>query len=294
MSATTRSSWKRFFVFCSVFVILVSGLTPQVSLVDGKLGRAPREDWASAHRQTSKKCWPWRISESPRLAVVIRWWIKQELSPLLLTLNSAASLVNETILVKIVDTNPVPSNTTERGKVSFAELMRQISACTALVPWLRIQGLMAPLLPPKLENLFGYGQSDWVLQQLQVVEYWDHIMFTNGDNTYSRYLLEQTLDARRFGYALIGFNFVLHHKRHGIPNMVMNNNLEFMHSDLGSMIFHRGVVDQKGEGCSCGLSFLLASVRHGWYAADSGLMELTQKCSEKSQIEIRQVLFHHQ
>jgi len=286
---------------CSVFINLVSGFSLTGNSVDGKLVKAeptnitaPTNLWAVAHNQTTENCWPWKISENPRLVVVVRWYIEQELSPLLVTLNSAASLVNETIVVKIVDTNPIPSKTNERGELSFTELMRQISACSALVPWLRIQGLMAPVLSPGLENLYGYGQSDWVLEQLQDVEYWDHIMFTNGDNTYSRYLLEQTLDARRFGYALIAFDYVLHHKRDGIPNKVMTNTLKYKHNDLGSMILHRGVVDLKGEGCSCGCTFSAGSMLRGWYAADSGLMELTQQCSRNSQIIISQVLLHHQ
>jgi len=247
-----------------------------------------------SHRQTSKDCWPWKISQNPRLIVVVRWYIKQELYPLLATLDSAASLVNETIAVKIVDTHPIPVNTTERGKFSYLELMRQISACSALFSLLRIQGLMAPVLPADLENVYGYGQADWVLQQLQDVEEWDHIMFTNGDNTYSRYFLEETLDARRSGYALIGFDFVLHHKRGGIPNKVMINTLQVDHSDLGSMIFHRGAVGRKGERCFCGLTFHEASKEYGWYAADAGLMELTQRCSGSSQIIIHEVLFLHQ
>jgi len=311
MGARIPRSWKCLWIFCWVFVTDVNAFSLKDSLTtrrffgkenanrsiirSGNLSLS-QNNWTVSHRQTSKDCWPWKISQNPRLIVVVRWYIKQELYPLLATLDSAASLVNETIAVTIVDTQPIPVNTTMRGKISYLELMRQISTCSALFPSLRIQGLMAPVLPADLENVYGYGQADWVLQQLQDVEEWDHIMFTNGDNTYSRYFLEETLDARRSGYALIGFDFVLHHKRGGIPNKLMINTLKHTHSDLGSMIFHRGAVGRQGERCFCGLSFHEASrqYKHGWFAADAGLMILTQRCSNRSQIIIHEVLFHHQ
>jgi len=296
MGACIPCSWKCLWIFSWVFVAYVNVISLKDSLWSGALFETSslQNNLTVTDRQTSQDCWPWKISQNPRLIVVVRWYMEQKLLPLLATLNSAASLVNETITVTIVDTNPIPVNTTERGKVSYLELMRQISKCSALLPWLRVQGLMAPVLPPNLENQWGYGQTDWVLQQLQDLEEWDHIMFTNGDNTYSRYLLEQTLDARRSGYALIGFDFVLHHKRDGVPNKVMINTLRDMHSDLGSMIFHRGAVGRRGERCFCGITFDEASKQHGWFAADSGLMILTQRCSRGSQIMIHQVLFHHQ
>jgi len=301
-------SWKQLllafccatFVFACLFKdILISGMfsrvdtcsvavTTNVSLVSS------RNNWNVAQRQTTKDCWPWKICHNPRLVVVVRWYIKQELYPLLATLNSAAGLVNETIAVWIVDIKPIPVNTPQRGKISYQELMRQISACSAVVPWLRVQGLMPPALPPTQENLYGYGQVDWVLKQLHDLDDWDHILFTNGDNTYSRYLLAETLDARRFGYALIGFDFV-HHQEHGnIPSVLVTNMLQSKHSDLGSMIFHRGVVGRPGENCFCGLTFREASRQHGLFVADSGLMISAQRCSRRSQIVIHEVLFHHE
>jgi len=258
-------------------------------------------NWHSGLRKTTRNCWPWKVPQNPRMAVVVRWFIEQDLYPLLTSLNSAAALSNETISVWIVDTNPVPPNTNKRGNLSYIELTRQIFACSALVPWLHVHGLMAPLLPSDLQDLWGYGETDWVLQQLHDVENWDHIMFTNGDNTYSRYLLERTLDARRFGYALIGFDFVSHYKRKGRHNQAVQNTLQINHSDLGSLIFHRGAVGRKGENCSCGLTFYEASrvfrephSWRGWRVADAGLIKLTQQCSKNSQIVINEVLFHHQ
>jgi len=303
MSASIPWSWMRLLAFClvtSVFTFffeesLVSGWffgaeTCNIAVPTTVSSVLSQNNWKFAQRQTTKHCWPWKICPNPQMVVVVRWYIKQDLWPLLATLNSAADLVNETIAVWIVDTKPIPANTPERGNVSYLELMRQVSACSALVPWLRVQGFMTPVLPPNLENLYGYGEVDWVLQQLHDVIDWDHIMFTNADYTYSLYLLEQTLDARRFGYALIRFDSVHHHDRGGIPNVVGSNNLQNDHSDLGSMIFHRGAVGRKGENCFCGLTFHEASRQ---FAADTGLIILTQRCSRSSQITIDQVLVHH-
>jgi len=308
MGTRIPCSWKQLLLaFCcvtSVFAfffkdILTTGWffraeTCNIAVTTNVSSVSSQNNWNFAQRRTKKNCWPWKICHNPRLVVVVRWYIKQQLYPLLATLNSAAAFVNETIAVWIVDVKPIPLNTPERGKISYLELMRQISACSAIVPWLRVQGLMPPVLPPNQENVYGYGQVDWVLEQLHDVEDWDHILFTNGGNTYSRYLLEQTLDARRFGYALIGFDFVHHHKRGDIPSEVVSNMLQSKHSDLGSMIFHRGALGRKGENCFCGLTFHEASRQQGLFVADSGLMILTQRCSRRSQIVIHEVLFHHE
>jgi len=287
-------------MFFLVFAIFFLGFYPKYGVVAGKRGRSgpsgtppthtntphTQEDWAVAHKPPTKKCWPWKIRKYPRLIVLVRWYIKQKLFPLLSTLESAASAAEEAIKVIIVDINPLPSKTSRRGMVSFAKLKRQISKCSILQQWLDIQPLMAPVLPPKLEYQYGYGQTDWVLDKLQDDKDWDYIMFTNANNTYSRYLLQATLGARRRGYALIGFDFVMRY-------ILLTNNLTYRYSDLGSMIFHRGTVDRKGKDCSCGLTFQAASKPLGWYNADAGLMQLVQNCTKKSQIKIGQVLFHH-
>jgi len=257
-----------------------------------------QNNWLLPEDKQQKKCWPWTIRHTPRLVVVVRWYIDQKLYPLLTTLNSAADLTGESLAVMIVDTQPIPVNTSARGEISYRELKRQIFKCSSLVPWLRVQGLKAPVLPSDLENRYGYGETDWVLEQQLDVEDWDHIMFTNGDNTYSRYLLQQTLQAREFGYALIGFDFVHHRyqlKGNSGQAVKVKNTLRWLRSDLGSLIFHRSVVGRRGVNrCFCGLTFQEASRQHGWFAADAGLMELTQQCTNGSQIVIHQLLFQHQ
>jgi len=309
MGASIPCSWKCLWMFCWVFVTDVNALSLEDSLESGRFSgkehantavirsdslSSSQNNWTVVHKQTSKDCWPWKVSQNPRLIVVVRWYIRQKLYPLLATLDSAASLAKEAIAVTIVDTQPIPVNTTKRGNLSYVELMRQISSCSALFPWLRIQGLKAPVLPPNMENLWGYGQTDWVLQQLQDVEEWDHIMFTNGDNIYSKYLLKKTLDARRSGYALIAFDFVHHYAVRNNPIKVKINTLKLGQNDLGSMIFHRGVVGRKEERCFCGLTFLKASKYYKWHNEDHGLMKMTQRCSNYSQIIIHEVLFNHQ
>jgi len=293
-------------MFFWVFAVFMLGFSTKNTVVDGKPVRAgppdktptnlsldvPQEDWAAAHSQRTKNCWPWKISKQPRLVIVVRWYIKQNIFPLLATLESSASAAKELIAVKIVDTNPIPSHShsLRRGSISFSALKRQVSKSYDLLQWLDIQLLRAPVLPPELENVYGYGQTEWVLQQLQDDMTWDHIMFTNGDNTYSSYFLQETLRARKHGHAVVGFDFVSRYSNH----RVKKNVLKWKHSDLGSMIFHRGTVDQRGKGCSCGLTFQAASKPHGWYNADAGLLELAQNCSNKSQVMIHAVLFHHQ
>jgi len=73
------------------------------------------------------------------------------LLPLLASLEEAAFVANESVLVMIVDTHPIPlrsTNITERGSISRAELKKQISKYDSLLPHLHIQGLPASKLSP--------------------------------------------------------------------------------------------------------------------------------------------------
>jgi len=282
-------------MFFCVFAIFALGLstTGSGTMVGGKLLRGPTdetpmniasdvplENWVAAHGG-SERCWPWKNFKRPRLVIVVRWYFKQNIIPLLVTLDTAARAAKETVKVKIVDTDPIPSSSaSSRGNISFSELERQLSKCHDIVRWLDVQLFRAPVLSPELEKVYGYGQTDWVLQQLQDDMDWHHILITNGDNIYSMTFLRKTLHARQLGCAVIGVDFVSHYEGHAIKNT-----LEYLHSDIGSLIFHRGTVEQRGN-CSCGLTFQAASKVHGWHDADAGFLALVQNCSDNSQFMI--------
>jgi len=226
----------------------------------------------------------------------VRWNIGQHLFPLLTSLEETASVANERILVIIVDTQAIPAKTRERGSISQAELKHQISEFKGLLPHLYIQGFAAPELDLETRNKSGYGEFQWIINLLHDVEEWDSVVLTDADNTYSRYFLQQTAGARRDGHALIGVDFISHKPWNGAPNNVKSNTLEKVSSDLGSLIFHRGALDRNpvNKTCSCGVDIKAASVRHGWEAADAGLMELALECGGGAKHVVHQALFHQQ
>ncbi|KAL7543262.1 hypothetical protein ACHAXR_012764 [Thalassiosira sp. AJA248-18] len=94
---------------------------------------------------------------------------------------------------------------------------------------------------PPSKKAYGYDVTDLVLEHLLVSECnCTHFLFTNGDNFYSRSLVEWIQPSISDGKQLIAWDFLSHHKR---KYNVIQVQFIRQHVDLGSVLVDRRAIE---------------------------------------------------
>jgi len=264
------------------------------------------------------------------LAVIVRWYIKDDFLTLMATLQDAAIANNENVTFFFVDTDPRPGDLDDEsfGNTSRTLLRERIARYSKLTPLLDIV-LVEPTkeegfyrdkerLKEQFGDLAGYTETTYALQYALEYKDFSWVLFTNSDNNYNKALLQETAPYRKKDIAMVYFSFVSHYpwphiplwgfwpdKQHANipkdPNMIIRANPKPGTMDLGAIFFNADLWRGGIEGCNpADIDFATLAVNseilspgEGWAQVDGMLAETVHKCGTSRKVPV-QVLFFHQ